>query len=100
MNFWFDRWIDGSSPSQLAPDLLKFVKARGAKKRSVAKALLEEQWVKNIRGSLTLQAIVQFMSLWCIIQERPPLSSAEDSFIWSLSKRVVTRRDRRIRLSS
>ena len=30
-SFWYDRWLDGRSLVEFAPDLLKFAKARGAK---------------------------------------------------------------------
>ena len=83
--FWTDRWIDGQSPAQLAPALISFATGRGAKERTVADALHDQQWVKDIRGDITLQALAEFVNLWTTIQAQPPWTDRDDSFTWRLT---------------
>jgi hypothetical protein len=47
--FWQDRWLQGKSPAQIAPTLLAFVTARGARKRTVAAAIHENRWISDTR---------------------------------------------------
>ena len=85
INFWLDRWIEGRSPAQIAPALMEFLKGRGAKHRKVAEDLHDHCWVSDIRGSLSVPAIIEFISLWTSIQNHTPLFTEDDAFIWCLS---------------
>jgi hypothetical protein len=43
--FWYDRWIDGQSTADLAPDLLNFVRPKSALLSTVAQARLNNAWI-------------------------------------------------------
>jgi hypothetical protein len=64
--FCSDAWLNGRSPRQVAPTLLKFVTARGAMQRYVA-AVNDHSWIADIRGVPTLQEIIEFVLLWAIV---------------------------------
>jgi hypothetical protein len=84
-NFRSDRWLEGESPRQLAPNMSPLVTASGARRRTVAQALQDNRWVTGIRGTPSLQAITEFVILWTFVQNQPPLTNSEDKFIWRLT---------------
>jgi hypothetical protein len=57
--FWSDHWIEGSSMKQLAPDVTVAVPKRITKLRIVSEGLLNEQWIRDIQGSLSITALGQ-----------------------------------------
>jgi hypothetical protein len=73
-----DRLLEGRSPSQIAPALLKFVPARGAKLKTVAAAIQNNSWIADIRGTSDLRAIAEFITPWIIIQNQPTLNYEQD----------------------
>lgn len=85
VSFWHDRWLLGRSPASLPPHLLPFVHAQGAKSRTVAEARLDNRWVRDIRGTLSVQALVEYLGLWAAIQCMPALTSKVDLFSWRLT---------------
>jgi hypothetical protein len=62
--FWRDRWLDGSAIAGLAPDVCAAVSPRVRRARTVAEALVHMQWIRDISGSLSTQALSQFVALW------------------------------------
>lgn len=46
--FWIDRWFEQSSPCIIAPELCKLIMPRIRKRRTVAEALQEKQWIRDI----------------------------------------------------
>lgn len=54
----------------------------------MADALAEGKLINDIKGTLTLDAIVEFMELWRLMQMTPPLRDVEDSFTWRLTASV------------
>jgi hypothetical protein len=71
-----------NSGSDIAPDLIPFIKPRSVLMMTVAQAQPQEVWVSKIQGTLAVSAIVQ---LGHAIQEVPPLSAEPDSFEWKLA---------------
>jgi hypothetical protein len=81
--FWRDRWLDGASIDQFAPDVVATVQRRRAyKSRSVADALQDSQWIGDITGSLSVSALNQYVLLWSRIQTVVLHTDAQDKFIW------------------
>jgi hypothetical protein len=76
--FLADRLLEGRSPSQIAPALLKFVPARGAKLKTVAAAIQNNSWIADIQGTSDLPAIAEFITPWIIIQNQPTLNYEQD----------------------
>jgi hypothetical protein len=76
--FLAHRLLEGRSPSQIAPALLKFVPARGAKLKTVAAAIQNNSWIADIRGTSDTRAIAEFITPWIIIQNQPTLNYEQD----------------------
>jgi hypothetical protein len=66
-HFWTDKCLHGGSVDQLAPDLSLLIPKRVFKERTVKDALLNRQWIKDIRGGLHVQALIEFLWLWDVL---------------------------------
>ena len=75
---WRDRWLDGQSAKEIAPDLLAFAKPQNDLQMTVREALTNNNWIIAIQGSLSVPAIVQFMHLWQQVQLAPELTTEPD----------------------
>lgn len=59
--FWTDNWLpDGRSIANMAPALFSFVKDSGC---SVREALLNQAWIRDISGGVSVQAILVLVRL-------------------------------------
>lgn len=67
--FWGDRWILGQRIEDLAPLISTMIPKRIANKRTVAEALADMRWVRDIHGIASVDVIIEFLSLWDIISE-------------------------------
>ena len=79
--FWLDSWIKGVSVSSIAPNLLQIISKRITKKRTVAEALNQRRWVRDIRGGLSVLILRDYIKLWQAISGFQ-LSDGTDKFIW------------------
>ncbi|WVZ91592.1 hypothetical protein U9M48_037742 [Paspalum notatum var. saurae] len=79
--FWTDRWINGRTPSAIAPILFKFVRARAKRTRTVAEALPQRRWVSDIDGGLSVAAIVDYLRLWDAL-DGVNLVEVKDRIVW------------------
>ena len=50
-SFWMSSWVNGKAPALLFPQLYKHSKR---KNRTVADALLNEQWIRDLSHDLTV----------------------------------------------
>jgi hypothetical protein len=66
--FWMDPWIQGHCVAALAPALLKLVRPGVVRSRTVLQGRENNAWVLDIAGTLTVDAVVQFLHLWPRIQ--------------------------------
>jgi len=62
--FWTDRWLQGQSLLDLAPCLCNAVGSRCKQQRTVADALLDDKWISDISGALTVQVLLEFLQTW------------------------------------
>jgi hypothetical protein len=46
--FWEDRWLDGKSIKEMAPDVYALVPKRRRKARTVREVLVERTWIPDI----------------------------------------------------
>jgi hypothetical protein len=83
--FWTDRWLEGKSLADLAPNLVTAVPKCVANSRTVRQALLQAVWVQDIRENLTPQAFGEFFLLWDLLQEVQLVPGTPDQHHWSPS---------------
>jgi hypothetical protein len=83
--FWTDRWIQGQSISDLAPQVFSAVSARTSRTQKVATALPGNAWIQDITAALSMDGIVQFLNLVEILDTQQTNPEAEDEIIWHLS---------------
>jgi hypothetical protein len=62
--FWVDKWLDGASVTQLVLALFAVVNKRRQSTRLVRKAVDGGLWIGDITGSLSTQALVEYVRLW------------------------------------
>jgi hypothetical protein len=67
--FWKDRWIKGQSIAELATSLINVVGPRTRSIRTVKEALQHSSWVRDIKGSLTVQVILDYLLIWDLMEE-------------------------------
>lgn len=67
--FWTDRWLHGQSISDLAPDLMPFVRKRGWRALTVDRAMESNTWLRYIVGGLSTRAYGQFFRLWDLLHD-------------------------------
>ena len=63
--FWHNRWLDGESPKEIAPDVFPLA---WRKNLNVREALTEERWMHGIQRMSTENQIHQFIRLWEKVQ--------------------------------
>jgi hypothetical protein len=79
--FWEDPWIDGLGATTIAPAIVKMVKPRFKKQRSVQAGMQGHAWTADIAGELSVDAVVQFMKLWAAV-EAVNVGEGADVFRW------------------
>jgi len=83
--FWEDRWLHGQRICDLAPLIYTLVPRRIAKNRTVAEALVNMRWVQDITGIVSVQLILEFLSLSELIAAVPLRAGVPDKHCWRLS---------------
>jgi hypothetical protein len=83
--FWTDPWIDGASAASIAPDVLKLVRPLAMRTRTVAQGLTANAWTRDICGTLTINAVVQYLQLWARLRVVHLDPDTPDIFRWKLS---------------
>ncbi|KAM0885331.1 hypothetical protein ACQ4PT_030415 [Festuca glaucescens] len=79
--FWEDPWIGGLSVAAVAPAVLKLVKPGVVSQRKVSNGLANNSWVRDISGTLSVDAVVQFLKLWTAV-ESVPRGAEPDVLAW------------------
>ena len=79
--FWEDRWIGGRSVCEIAPLLYACIPKRRRKLRTVADGLQDNQWARDIHGTIGIHEIGQYLQLWQAISATT-LSAEPDSLTW------------------
>jgi hypothetical protein len=62
VQFWHDQWLSGQRSLDLTPALYQLA---WRKHNTVAKALSNRNWMKDLKRISTMDEIVQFIGLWC-----------------------------------
>ncbi|WVZ68219.1 hypothetical protein U9M48_017182 [Paspalum notatum var. saurae] len=84
--FWVDKWIDDKSIGDLAPALLSLVAKRTHSTQTVARGLSDGQWIRELTGALSVQAIVQYLRLWERLHMVSLQHAVQDRLIWCWSQ--------------
>jgi hypothetical protein len=66
--FWQDRWIQGHSLLVFAPSLCRLVPSKFKWGRTVQEALVGGRWVRDIRGVLDAQVLMEYLQLWDVLE--------------------------------
>jgi hypothetical protein len=78
--FWSDGWLPGGRTVQdTVPILFSFVRHSGI---SVATAIQNHQWVKDIAWGLSFRAMAQYLQLWDLVDEVILSEGQPDVAIW------------------
>jgi hypothetical protein len=84
-SFWFDTWLQGKSPAQIAPSLTaSFRQSERSKERTVTEAMSENRWISDLR-ELSVRPVIEYIGLWNLFQAAPELTNKVDSFRWRLT---------------
>jgi hypothetical protein len=82
--FWKDRWLHGQQLADLGPSLFAAIPQRKRQQHTVETALQNHAWVSDIRGSLTIDIIVDYIQVWELINELQLLPEVVDAHRWRL----------------
>jgi hypothetical protein len=68
-----------------SPDVVGAVAKRIRKTRTMVEELLNDQWIRNIQGSLSTHTLGQYVSLWNRMQGVRLRHDVADKFLWKWS---------------
>ena len=76
--FWQSGWLQGRRPKDIAPS---------RKWRTVADALQNNNWIREIRNNpaLSITHFIEFVQLWELVQPTMLQNGAHDTIKWKLS---------------
>jgi hypothetical protein len=76
--FWSDKWLNGRRLADIAPRLFETVTKKIAKKKTVQEALPNRKWISDIRGALSIGALVDYLQLWELLEDLQLQSDVEE----------------------
>jgi hypothetical protein len=79
--FWEDRWVDGRSIKEMAPEVHALVSKRRRKVCTVREVLTDRTWISDIAGAPSALALWQYVQLWGRLRGFQ-LSADEDRMTW------------------
>jgi hypothetical protein len=80
--FWVDPWLDGRCLDECAPDPTTAVKKHCCNRCTLVEALVNRAWIKDITGTLTIPAIVQYLHLRARVDGVQLQSGVSDKMVW------------------
>jgi hypothetical protein len=66
--FWKDRWPVGRCIKDIAPTMFKMVPKCLANKRLVKDALLNLHWISDMKGTISVRVIAEFLELCEVLE--------------------------------
>ncbi|KAM0892566.1 hypothetical protein ACQ4PT_025668 [Festuca glaucescens] len=83
--FWADPWIDGLCAAAIAPAVVALVRPSRMRSATVQLGLVANHWTADIGGRLSVDAVVQFLNLWRMVQQVQVSHGSPDLFAWKFS---------------
>jgi hypothetical protein len=83
--FWIDPWVHGKCVGEFAPELLAAVSPQLKRQRTVAQALPNNAWIKDLTEPLTVPVLVQFLQLHQHLQHFQLVEHQPDRVLWCWS---------------
>jgi hypothetical protein len=80
--FWTDKWLNRQCIADLAPSLFAAISQRRRKQRTVQSALLNQAWIVDIQGSLSVDTITEYIQLWDLLDEVQLQQEVDDTHKW------------------
>lgn len=84
--FWKDRWLEGKTIAETAPNWFQTIPKRIVKTRTVAQALSNRRWVTDIRGRLIVEVVMVYLLLWDQLDGVQLQQDTPDQYIWKLTQ--------------
>lgn len=82
--FWSGRWLQRRSLLDLAPHLVPFVAKKAFAGRTVFEALQNCCWIRDIRASLPLPTLVEYIRVWDTLKGVVLTEGCPDHHLWLL----------------
>ena len=79
--FWKDKWMEGRSMEEVAPNLFAVIPKRRRRNTTVREALVNRRWIADIAGALRPLALLQYVEVWRYTQ-RVQLAATPDRLLW------------------
>ena len=83
--FWRDKWLDGRSIKDLVPGLFALVPKRKSNRRTVLEALTDDKWIEDLHGDISVEALMEYLYVWDLVQEVELQPETPDRHIWRIS---------------
>lgn len=80
--FWTDRWLNNHSIAEMAPHLVDAVPLRTRRSRTVADALHNINWRRDIKGPLTIPVLIDYIRVREATQDIILQPLVKDNFRW------------------
>jgi hypothetical protein len=80
--FWSDRWLNGKTVQDLAPEVICMVGSRTITSRTVAQVLANWQWVSDIVHPLSLIGDCSSSCSYGMLFRRVVLTQEDDRHVW------------------
>jgi hypothetical protein len=80
--FWKDSWIHGRSAESIAPEVAAMVPTRRKNVTKVAEGLLNNSWISDVQGDMSLEGWIQCIQLWEEIDSVARDADVPDRITW------------------
>jgi hypothetical protein len=80
--FWRDRWNNGRNADEIAPEVAALVPTRRKNTRMVRDALIEDSWLSDVSGELSIDGWMQCTLLWEEFERVHRDGSRPDQILW------------------
>lgn len=82
INFWKDRWINGTSLMHIAPGCYRLARR---KNHTVKNALTRNRWMVGLQRLTTPEDVHQLFQMWLVVRD-VQLSDQQDVATWNFGK--------------